>query len=60
MKGSPEKTREILEGLLNNPKILIKDLQLRSNLGFPVVPKTDLPANIVLELSLDIELTNLF
>ncbi|MCD6160222.1 MAG: hypothetical protein J7J09_06330 [Kosmotoga sp.] len=60
LKGSPEKTREILEGLLNNPKILIKDLQLRSNLGFPVVPKTDLPANIVLELSLDIELTNLF
>ncbi|OAA30826.1 hypothetical protein AT15_09080 [Kosmotoga arenicorallina S304] len=60
IKGSVEDVRLILEALLNDPRILIKELQLRSNLGFPIVPKTDLPTNVVLELNLNVELTNLF
>ncbi|AKI97923.1 hypothetical protein [Kosmotoga pacifica] len=60
LKGPAENVREVLEELLNNPRILLNELQLRSNLSFPVMPKTALPTSVVLELNLSIELTNLF
>lgn len=58
--SSAEEILKIMEKLTNDPKVIMKRISVKSNLGFPILPKTDLPTNVVVELTLDIYVTDLF
>ncbi|ACR80544.1 hypothetical protein [Kosmotoga olearia] len=58
--SSAEDTLKIMERLTNDPKVIMKKISIKSNLGFPILPKTDLPTNVVVELTLDLYVTDLF
>lgn len=60
LSGDSTKLLKVVEMLVNEPRILIKKLELRSNLGFPILPVSNLPSNIFLDLKTDISVTGSF
>lgn len=58
--GSSQEIVDLIKKIINDNRIIINELELRSNLGFPILPKTSLSNNIVVELELDLSVSNLF
>jgi len=51
---------DLVEMIVNEPKILVRKLELRSNLGFPILPESNIPSNLSLELRTDLTVTGNF
>ncbi|HCO69872.1 MAG TPA: hypothetical protein DIT26_04705 [Mesotoga infera] len=58
--GSSRDILDIVEMIVNEPKILVRKLELRSNLGFPILPESNIPSNLSLELKTDLTVTGNF
>jgi len=58
--GSSRDILDIVEMIVNEPKILVRKLGLRSNLGFPILPESNIPSNLSLELKTDLTVTGSF
>jgi hypothetical protein len=58
--GSSRDILDIVEMIVNEPKILVRKLELRSNLGFPILPESNIPSNLSLELMTDLTVTGNF
>ncbi len=58
--GSSRDILDIVEMIVNEPKILVRKLELRSNLGFPILPESNIPSNLSLELKTDLTVTGSF
>ncbi|WP_367357206.1 hypothetical protein [Mesotoga sp.] len=58
--GSSRDILDIVEMIVNEPKILVRKLELRSNLGFPILPESNIPSNLSLELMTDLTVTGSF
>jgi len=60
LSGRSRDILDLVEMLVNEPRITIKKLELRSNLGFPILPESTLPSNIMIELRADVSITGSF
>lgn len=60
LSGTSRDILDILEMIINEPRITIEKLELRSNLGFPILPESNLPSNIMIELKTDLSVTGSF
>jgi hypothetical protein len=60
LSGTSRDILTILEMIINEPRITIEKLELRSNLGFPILPESNLPSNIMIELKTDLSVTGSF
>ncbi|HNR79816.1 MAG TPA: hypothetical protein PKG85_06185, partial [Mesotoga infera] len=60
ISGRSRDILDLVEMLVNEPRITIKKLELRSNLGFPILPESTLPSNIMIELRADVSITGSF
>ncbi|PZC52683.1 hypothetical protein LH53_03370 [Mesotoga sp. TolDC] len=58
--GSSRDILDLVEMIVNEPKILVRKLELRSNLGFPILPESNIPSNLSLELKTDLTVTGNF
>lgn len=58
--GPSQKVVDLLKKTIDDNRIIINKLELRSNLGFPILPRTSLSSNIVVELEMDLSVSNLF
>ncbi len=58
--GGSRDILDIVEMIVNEPKILVRKLELRSNLGFPILPESNIPSNLSLELKTDLTVTGNF
>ncbi|HOI64092.1 MAG TPA: hypothetical protein PKY42_06545 [Mesotoga sp.] len=60
LSGRSRDILDLLEMIVNEPRMMIKKLELRSNLGFPILPESTLPSNIMIELRTDVSITGSF
>ncbi|MGC9321103.1 MAG: hypothetical protein ACP5FY_02510 [Kosmotogaceae bacterium] len=58
--GGSRDILDIVEMIVNEPKILVRKLELKSNLGFPILPESNIPSNLSLELKTDLTVTGNF
>jgi hypothetical protein len=58
--GNSRDILDLVEMIVNEPRILVKKLELRSNLGFPILPESNIPSNLSLELKIDLNVTGIF
>jgi len=58
--GGSRDILDLVEMIVNEPKILGRKLELRSNLGFPILPESNIPSNLSLELKTDLTGTGNF
>jgi len=58
--GGSRDILDLVEMIVNEPKILVRKLELRSNLGFPILPESNIPSNLSLELKTDLTVTGNF
>ncbi|HDP77358.1 MAG TPA: hypothetical protein ENN47_04075 [Mesotoga infera] len=58
--GGSRDILDLVEMIVNEPKILVRKLELRSNLGFPILPESNIPSNLSLELRTDLTVTGNF
>ena len=56
--GSSEEMVALLQKIIDDNRIIIDRLELNSNLGFPILPETNLPNNIIVNLELDLSVVN--
>jgi len=47
--GNSRDILDLVEMIVNEPRILVKKLELRSNLGFPILPESNIPSNLSLK-----------
>jgi len=60
VSGSSRDILDLVEMIVSEPRILVRKLDLRSNLGFPILPESNIPSNLLLELRTDIAVTGTF
>jgi len=58
--GGSRDILDLVEMIVNEPKILVRKLEFRSNLGFPILPESNIPSNLSLELKTDLTVTSNF
>ncbi|MFO7881592.1 MAG: hypothetical protein R6U52_03505 [Kosmotogaceae bacterium] len=58
-REEPEEMLGLINALFTDPRVKVDSLELRSNLGFPVLPETRLESGVMLELNVDYTITKL-